>query len=91
MKLPAHMCQHICQSPTPACSTAASASLVLLPQALVDMDSAFAALDVTSQQEQQPPAEPPERPPDADAHADDVVFTGQPFSYLQQGLLKVEE
>lgn len=74
-------CWHICQpNPPPACSHSLNIVVVLLlPQALVDMDSAFAALDVAS--EQQPPAEPPEPPPDADADADDVVFTGQPFCH----------
>jgi hypothetical protein len=44
-------------------------------QALADMDSAFAALDVASQQ--QPPAELPEAPPETDADADDLVFSGE--------------
>lgn len=55
-------------------------------QALVDMDSAFAALDVASEQQQ--PAEPPEPPPDADADADDTVFTGQLLPHLYKDWVK---
>ena len=50
------------------------------------MDSAFAALDVASEQQQ--PAEPPEPPPDADADADDTVFTGQLLPHLYKDWVK---